>query len=670
MTSQANGVGPLDNHAVKTAKSEARSLPRCEVGIAQTSVKSEDTVFAHAHNSFFDCGPVASQAHSIKVLSTVREVSDSAADLASANTPPGLAGGKGGGPDAEYGLFCVFDGHNGAGAAQFAVNEIAKAVQERLPHGHPPPESDRARHRRWREQLQTALAAAMVDVDNQFACLGQTAGCTATVLLQYHWLITVASVGDSRALIDSGDSVMVLSEDHRIATNKSERKRLEDLGCIIAPIDNSGDGPAVDGAKPGWGPLRVWPGGLCLSRALGDFDVGPAVIPLPHVYQVEVPRTGGRIMLASDGCWDAFDKSSRVAKASRIWAADICPRRLITLVRQTYGTLRDDISVIVLDILPDARQWPDLAKTLKPASSGMGCFGGCFSGGPKEQSEEKASVKLFADVDLATIAGLMPGSAGHHTNNPLHPIVAEMAALHATSSALWSAACEARLKDGKLPSRENLLSCMTGEQAISSGAPNMPPDISVRVGGGPTAIRLALARLQDMANVTPPVSPMTRQQADASQRFQESVTNDDNYAEQFGHYGRASLNAGSAEAQFQRKSVEQAVREWDDAPAGGSPKGGVGHALKSALKRHSPAGGSHSKPAVHQEQARRGPDAPDWSVRAGTQAVPIGGAQQPVGNISEHPGQPASPDTMHAKDINLKAAWRDDSAHDSRMPIT
>ena len=51
-------------------------------------------------------------------------------------------------------------------------------------------------------------------------------------------------------------------------------------------LPNVGDGPAVDGAKPGWGPLRVWPGGLCLSRALGDFDVGPAVIPLPHVFQV------------------------------------------------------------------------------------------------------------------------------------------------------------------------------------------------------------------------------------------------------------------------------------------------------------------------------------------------------------------------------------------------
>ncbi len=61
---------------------------------------------------------------------------------------------------------------------------MTQAVQERLPHGKPPPETESARHRQWREQLQTALAAAMVDVDNNFACLGQTAGCTATVLLQ------------------------------------------------------------------------------------------------------------------------------------------------------------------------------------------------------------------------------------------------------------------------------------------------------------------------------------------------------------------------------------------------------------------------------------------------------------------------------------------------------
>jgi hypothetical protein len=38
------------------------------------------------------------------------------------------------------------------------------------------------------------------------------------------------------------------------------------------------------------GPLRIWPGGLCLSRAIGDFDVGDSVIPFPHIMQVRVPR--------------------------------------------------------------------------------------------------------------------------------------------------------------------------------------------------------------------------------------------------------------------------------------------------------------------------------------------------------------------------------------------
>lgn len=116
----------------------------------------------------------------------------------------------------------------------------------------------------------------------------------------------------------------------------------------------------------GVGPLRIWPGGLCLSRAIGDFDVGDSVIPFPHVMQargvttsmhahrwpaastqrvslgmpsallqlnrtaagachptcpahclplpnrrcsqVMVPTTGARLLIASDGVWDAYEK--------------------------------------------------------------------------------------------------------------------------------------------------------------------------------------------------------------------------------------------------------------------------------------------------------------------------------------------------------------------------
>lgn len=36
------------------------------------------------------------------------------------------------------------------------------------------------------------------------------------------------------------------------------------------------------------GPLRCWPGGLCLSRTIGDQDVGEFIVPVPLVKQVKV----------------------------------------------------------------------------------------------------------------------------------------------------------------------------------------------------------------------------------------------------------------------------------------------------------------------------------------------------------------------------------------------
>lgn len=39
------------------------------------------------------------------------------------------------------------------------------------------------------------------------------------------------------------------------------------------------------------GPLRCWPGGLCLSRSIGDMDVGEFIVPIPYVKQVKVTIT-------------------------------------------------------------------------------------------------------------------------------------------------------------------------------------------------------------------------------------------------------------------------------------------------------------------------------------------------------------------------------------------
>jgi hypothetical protein len=109
-------------------------------------------------------------------------------------------------------------------------------------------------------------------------------------------LVTVASLGSSACVLDSGDGALLsLSEDHRMSSNVRERQRLLAAGCLVAALDAAGTGPAPTPSR-GSGVLRLWPGGLTLSRSLGDFPVGQGVLPLPHVKQV-----GSR--LAAHGPW-------------------------------------------------------------------------------------------------------------------------------------------------------------------------------------------------------------------------------------------------------------------------------------------------------------------------------------------------------------------------------
>ena len=55
-----------------------------------------------------------------------------------------------------------------------------------------------------------------------------------------------------------------VSASHRLDTNKAEQARVKELGCEVSATTLMG--------KP-VGPLRVWPGGLAMSRTLGDYEV-------------------------------------------------------------------------------------------------------------------------------------------------------------------------------------------------------------------------------------------------------------------------------------------------------------------------------------------------------------------------------------------------------------
>ncbi len=81
--------------------------------------------------------------------------------------------------------------------------------------------------------------------------------------------------------------------------------------------------------------------------------------------QVRVPATGARVMVCSDGVWDAFDHTSRIYKLSRTWPVENVPQRMISSIVRAYGGLRDDTSIIVVDVMPPGRDFSENLKKSK-----------------------------------------------------------------------------------------------------------------------------------------------------------------------------------------------------------------------------------------------------------------------------------------------------------------
>ncbi|WOL15998.1 putative protein phosphatase 2C 33 [Canna indica] len=234
-----------------------------------------------------------------------------------------------------FSVFAVFDGHNGVSAAVFAKEHLLEHVMSAIPQG--------VGREEWLEALPRALVAGFVKTDIDFQRRGETSGTTATLVVVDRWTVTVASVGDSRCILDAKDGVVsLLTVDHRLEENVEERERVTASGGEVGRLNLFG-GKEV-------GPLRCWPGGLCLSRSIGDTDVGEFIVPIPHVKQVKLSSAGGRLIIASDGIWDALS-SELAAEACRGLPAELSAKLVVKEALRTCG-LKDDTTCLVVDIIP------------------------------------------------------------------------------------------------------------------------------------------------------------------------------------------------------------------------------------------------------------------------------------------------------------------------------
>ncbi|PKA57086.1 putative protein phosphatase 2C 12 [Apostasia shenzhenica] len=277
-----------------------------------------------------------------------------------------------------FSVFAIFDGHNGTAAAIYSKENLLNNVVCGLP-------SDLSRDE-WIAALPRALVAGFVKTDKDFQEKAQSSGTTVTFVIIDGFVITVASVGDSRCLLEPFEgSVLFMSADHRLDANEDEVKRITASGGEVGRLNVCG------GAE--FGPLRCWPGGLCLSRSIGDMDVGEFIVPVPHVKQVKLTSGGGRLIISSDGVWDAL--SSEVAfSCSRGLPPEAAAEQIVKEAVQTKG-LRDDTTCIVVDILPVERPSPVPQLQKKPVK---GVFKAMFHRKTSDSASQTDIEYFEADV--------------------------------------------------------------------------------------------------------------------------------------------------------------------------------------------------------------------------------------------------------------------------------
>ncbi|XAR64060.1 Phosphoprotein phosphatase [Bertholletia excelsa] len=259
---------------------------------------------------------------------------------------------------ATYSVFALFDGHNGSAAAIYAKENLLNNIISALP-----PDLNRDE---WLAALPRALVAGFVKTDKEFQAMAKKSGTTVTLVIIEGWVLTVASVGDSRCILESAEGEMFyLSADHRLECNVEEAERITASGGEVGRL-NTGGGTQ-------FGPLRCWPGGLCLSRSIGDRDVGEFVVPVPYVKQVKLSTTGGRLIISSDGVWDSLSAEAAF-DCCRGMPPDAAASQIVKEAVQLKG-LRDDTTCIVVDLIPPEKPNPPLPP---PKKHSKGVFKSMF----------------------------------------------------------------------------------------------------------------------------------------------------------------------------------------------------------------------------------------------------------------------------------------------------
>ncbi|XP_020238497.1 probable protein phosphatase 2C 34 [Cajanus cajan] len=214
-------------------------------------------------------------------------------------------------------------------------------------------EADRNLHRFdiWKQSYISTCAAIDQDLKQHAGIDSFQSGTTALTIIKQGEHLTIANVGDSRAVLatTSEDGTLTsvqLTTDLKPNLPKEAERIMQSRGRVFCMEDEPG-------VYRVWMPNGKTPG-LAISRAFGDYclkDFG--LISVPDVTQRKLTTRDEFVILATDGVWDVISNEEAVRIVGSTPDKEKAAERVVKCAmhewkRKRRGIAIDDISAICL----------------------------------------------------------------------------------------------------------------------------------------------------------------------------------------------------------------------------------------------------------------------------------------------------------------------------------
>jgi protein phosphatase PTC2/3 len=265
------------------------------------------------------------------------------------------------------GFFSLYDGHGGSGCANYLRDNLYTQL---------------ASNQFFKTNKMRALQESVIRIEEKFEAKSikdsDFSGSCALVALVEFDRLTLANVGDSRLICHSREEgTKVLTTDHKPESTKERERILRAGGKVYRTktettfdtIDHEGKLHQIR-KEICQGPFRVEPGGLSVSRAIGDvkvkqFNFGGkpgCVIAEPEIREVSLTDQTEFLVLACDGIFDVLEnaevtkivrESLKISSIRKYEARAACKQACIEVVEAAKERKSKDNLTVVLVTMKD-----------------------------------------------------------------------------------------------------------------------------------------------------------------------------------------------------------------------------------------------------------------------------------------------------------------------------